>query len=249
MLKKKICHLILVFLILSLQAQAEEAAAATDSGFKFYGAASTVFPVFVGAGLGVIYKNTFDLRLSYGLTPEPYYKVIGEVAASQGDNDAYKDVISAAFKNNSLIKIDTDFYFNSPESGWLVGGSYAILKSNGQAEIDRVLAAANGKDYTTLKNLLNAAGKSTQIDMDSNLNILEIHFGYNWNPYTNLILSTTVGVAKIIESEVSLKTGLPNFEASQIGNNLMRQSESDLEAIIKDYGVSPTLGFNLLYTF
>lgn len=221
----------------------------TSKNFKFYPTATTLFPVFAGGGLGLIFKDSLDLRVQYGITPEIYYQVIGDVAASQGGNNAYKDVIESAFQNNTLFKIDGDYYFGSTQSGWLIGGAYSFLQSKGQAGIDQVLTAATKRDYTGLKTLLTLAGRSNQVDIETTLDIVEIHLGYNWSPYPNFIVSTTLGVAKVFAGEIKLKTGLANFESTQAGNTLMRQSETDLENIIIDYGISPTVGLNLFYTF
>lgn len=239
---------ICIFVTLKSFALETKPGAATDT-FKFYGTLSTTFPVFAGAGFGVIYQDAFDVRISGGVTPEAYYKVIGEAAASSSQKESYKDVVNAAFQNNALAKLDVDYHYDSVRTGWLIGGSFSYLKSKGQAGIDKVLGAATGKDYTALKNLLTAAGKSTEVDMDSSLVISEIHVGYNWNPYNKLVISTTLGVAKVTGADINLQTGLPNFESSQAGSNLMRQSESDLEEIVKDQGISATAALGLVYLF
>lgn len=239
----------LTIMLLGFNTLAIEGKSSSSMGAQFYGTASTAFPLFAGGGIGMIYASNFDLRLSYGQTPQSYYKFIGEAAASSGENEAYKDVIESAFYKNSLAKIDFDYHYESIRTGWVIGGSFYYLKSKGQAEIDQVLGAATGRDYTALKNLLIAAGRSTEVEMDSTLYISEIHIGYNWNLINRLILSSSLGVAKVTGADVNLKTGLPNFEASQAGSNLMRQSESDLEDILKDQGATASIALNLKYLF
>lgn len=209
----------------------------------------TTFPIFLGGGVSATVHDNYEISLGYGFAPEPYYKVIGSVAAELGGNSAYKDVIEAGFQDNSIIKGNFQYNFSNASSGWHAGSSVLMLESSGQAGIDTVLAAATGKDYTTLKNLLTAAGRNTEVDMDSDLLIVEIYGGYKWALEKNFVANLNIGIAKVMESSVKLKTGLPAFESSASGSALLRSTESDLEGILSDYGISPTIAGDLTYLF
>ncbi len=111
------------------------------------------------------------------------------------------------------------------------------------------MEASTGRDYTQLKNLLIAAGRSTKVDLDAELLIAEVSAGYTWMLAPDWSLSGLAGVTKVIDSTVGVKTGLPNFEASAVGGAALRQSESDIEAIIDEYGISPVIGAMLAYHF
>lgn len=209
----------------------------------------TTFPVFVGGGLSLISQEKYEVSLGYGFTPEAYYRVIGKVAANLGDNSSYSDVIEAGFQDNSVVRFNFQYNFDNFKSGWFVGGGISYLDSSGKAGIDTVLAAATGRDYTTLKNLLTLAGRDTQVDMQSDLYIAEVYCGKKYELDENFLLSLSVGIAKVIASDVNLQTGLPVFEASANGSALMRSTESDLEDILSKYGISPTFTANLSYLF
>ena len=199
--------------------------------------------------MGVSLQEHFLLDILYGVTPKPYYETIGSTAASLGGNAAYKNVIESAFQNNSLWRVGFTYNFNQTKRGWHVGLAYSRLKASGKAGIDSVLSAATGLDYSQLKNALAAVGKSNQVDMDSFLNIGEIQIGYDWEILTNLTLGTTLGVAKVLSSDVELKTGLTNFEATNAGKTLMASSETELESIVDQYGLTPTIGLAFRYLF
>lgn len=225
-----------------------QSAAKETSDVQFYGKAETTFPLFVGAGLGLSIFNHYDLNLMLGLTPEPYYKVIGEAAANFGGTSAYKDVVVAAFQNNMMVRTQGNYFFESPRAGWLLGGAFSYLSSKGKAGVDRVLTAATGKDFSNLKNALLVAGKSTEVDIDAKIMILDARAGYGWDLGHDLTVKTTLGVAKVISSEVALKSGLA-FESTTYGNSLMRTAESDIQSIINDNGMTPTINVDISYLF
>lgn len=220
-----------------------------NSPVEIYGKAETIFPLFVGAGVGLNIVDSFDFSVMYGLTPEPYYQVIGEAAAQRGGNAAYKDVIQSSFKNNSVVRAEGDYFFESARKGWLAGGGFSYLSANGTAGIDRVLTAATGKDYSTLRQALILAGKNPEVDIDTKMIILDVRGGYSWDITQDFIVKASVGVAKVVWSEINLKSGLAGFEQTAYGNNTMRTAESDLQSIINENGVSPTLGLELNYIF
>lgn len=233
--------------LFSITTYADDSSASSD--FQFYPEVKTVVPVFLGFGAGMSYQDHFEIDFAYGLTPKPYYQTIGSVAATLSGNSAYKDVIESAFQNNSLWRIGMKYNFTSSKKGWSLGLAFSRLKSSGKAGIDKVLQAATGQDYTTLKNLLTSAGRSTEVDMDGTLTIGEIQAGYTWELNPHLSLAAALGVGKVLNSDIHLKTGLTAFESTPAGNSLMRSSEDDLESIIDEYGISPTLGINLNYVF
>lgn len=209
----------------------------------------TTLPLFVGAGVGYAPSDQFDFSLFFGITPEIYYRMIGQVSAQMGGNAAYKDVIVAAFQNNNVLKCSGQYFFDRKGTGWSSGISGYFVTSSGSAPIDTVLTAATGRDYTTLKNLLTATGRPTNVDMKGALMIFEINAGYDWKLNASSDLRLNFGLAKVFTADVQLKTGLSNFEATQTGSSLMRQSESDLEKIIVDNGFSPILGIDYSFNF
>jgi hypothetical protein len=143
----------------------------------------------------------------------------------------------------------TLYNFNTPRSGWCSGISISRLISTGKAGIDEVLRAATGNDFTQLKNLLTAAGRSTDVNLDGTLVIGELSGGYSWGFMENASITLTGGVAKILKTEIRLKTGLSNFEATNLGNSLMRSSEDEIESIVNQYGLFPIVGVGAGYYF
>lgn len=238
-----------VILILTQMAAASDVLLVEESSepFQFGLRAETVFPIFIGPGIFIKLNDSMEFSASYGFTPEPYYTTIGSVAASMGSNSSYADVIRAAFQNNSILKVAGHFTPNS--SNWSFGiGSY-VLAASGNANIDTVLAASTGRDYTGLKNALTALGRPTQVQLKSNLVIFEVFAKHKWNFEHRGDLTAGLGVAKVMSAKVDVQTGLTVFESTVIGQNLISQSETDLQSIIEDNGISPTISVAYDYFF
>lgn len=206
---------------------------------------TTIFPIFYGISGKVIIDKQYDLGISYGLAPKSYYTMIGNIAAEFGDNSAYDDVIEAAFQNNSIWMFEFRYNFEKSLSGFFVKASYLRLQSNGSANVDTVLHAITGQSYGLLKDALIATGRSPEIDLDAVAHIGEIAWGYSWQFADVVIVSASLGIGKIFASKIELKTGLPSFEATEAGSNLLRTGESKVEDIIEEYGLSPTIGVSV----
>jgi hypothetical protein len=189
------------------------------------------------------------VALGLGFIPQPYYSFIGQMADQYGGNTAYKDVIEAAFQNNNLIRLNSEYVLSGSFRSFRIGLSASYVQSAGTAGIDKVLAASNGKDYTNLKNLLVALGRSPNVDIKSSLITSEIYLDYDLGTYSGFQFLGSLGFVKIISADVNLKSGLSNFEASVAGNDLMRSSESETEGIVIQNGMSPTLGLRIIYQF
>lgn len=242
-----------VILIFAISASVEQVYASdkvtSEDEIRYSPKIETIFPIFLGAGVGVTFHRQFELKLLYGLTPRPYYEVIGSAAAKLGNNPAYADVIESAFQDNSLWRVGAKYHFEDLERGWHIGFAYMRLSSQGEADIDTVLTAATGLNYTILKTALTARGRSMIVDIKSSLNIGEIHGGYTWPLGSNLTLTTELGLAKIISSEIKLDTGLDDFEETIAGSELIDASESGLESIVNKYGITPTVAIAVSYLF
>lgn len=230
------------------QSEKELELPAEDSSW-FSLTAETLFPLYVGVGPQVFLAPQWEASLLFGLTPKPYYQTIGTMAANLSGNAAYKDVLEAAFQNNSLTRLDLTYQFADHQNGWAMGSALSRLHATGRAEIDSVLAAGTGNVYTGLINLLIAAGKDTKVDMDTTINIGEVFLTYRWKSPSRFIFTGIFGIAKVMSAEVSIKTGLPNFESSNSGKKLIDGTESDIEDIIVQYGLSPTVGAQMSYSF
>lgn len=210
---------------------------------------ATIFPTMIGAGFSVTRSQHYGFSLLAGTTPKPYHEAIASVAADIADNGSYEGVINSAFENNFLARAAFQYNFTSPRKGWNIQLGASMLKSKGDATIDEVLAVSTGNDYTNLKNLLIAAGKDPSVDLDSSLVIAELSTGYTWPVSKKMSLSANFGVAKVMSADMEISTGLPNFEKSAQGKKLLSSTESDLETVVEDYGLTPTLGLTLAYLF
>lgn len=224
-------------------------AAKTVRTFSVVPKVITVFPTFAGAGLDLVLREHLQMGLSLGYTPSMYAQAIGETTANLGGRASYQEVTEAAFQNNFMWRGNVQYNFRSSSQGWKLGFAFSHLTSSGKAEIDSVLQAATGNDYSQLISLLKVAGRSTEVDMESTVFIGEIFAGYTWELLTNLGITATLGIGKVLSSDILLETGLPNFEASQFGSSLMRSTEQELERIVIEYGLAPTLGISASYTF
>jgi hypothetical protein len=232
---------IILFIFYTVQLHAIE-------GIEFAPKLTTTAPFFMGAGGTILIHDHFQFNVQYGVNPSTYYNQIAKIAAHYGENAKYEGVVNAAFSENKILKIDLQYNF-SGKTGWRTGFSGYILSASGSAGIDEVLGASTGKDYTTLKNLLKALGRSTDVTLESDLKVLELFGGYSWDIGHSIYLESIIGVAKVFTATEHISTGLPNYEASANGSSTLRSTEDDLVSIIKDNGISPTLGVTLSYFF
>jgi hypothetical protein len=247
-MKTKFIFLSFLLAILPLISQAQTPPPAHEKTVEFYGKAETTFPLFVGAGVGLNIVDKFDFNLMFGIVPEVYYNVIASQAASYGGNSAYQDVIQSAFQNNWMVRAQGNYYIDTPRAGWFVGGAFSYLQASGKAGTDRVLTAATGRDYSGLRTALLMSGRSAEVDIDSKIMILDARAGYGWDLGSSFTIKGSVGVAKVVSTEVSLKSGLPFYD-SGFGHQQMTNAESDLQSIVTDNGITPTISAEISYTF
>jgi hypothetical protein len=240
-----ICFLFAALFSSALQASESEKA----SSPVFYPEFVTSFPIATAVGAAYTPSEKIKLTASYGLVPEPYSNFIAEAVSGISGNAEYEDVIKAAFQNNSLWRIAAGYSPESNHAGWHFIISGTVLNSSGQANIDEVMGASSDNDFTFLKNLLIASGRSAVVDMNAMLQILEFQTGYTWKYSEKFQVDVTFGVAKVIGSDVTYKTNLQSFENSTAGKNLIRSSESDTESVLEQYGITPTLGLAANYFF
>jgi hypothetical protein len=216
--------------------------------YPFYAEAVADVPLFAAAGAGFSFNDHFQTDLVYGIMPQPFSQLIGQVAASAGGNDNYGNLVEDALENNSLFRLSGTYNTDNRNTGWhfTVGG--IILNSSGEADASEI-SRAFGNDYSTLISLLIAAGQSTKVHMDSTLQIFQAQVSYSWLVRENIILDLNGGFLKVINSDVSLHTGLPGYESTPQGRALISSSENSIESMIEEYGLSPTGGVQLKYLF
>lgn len=231
---------------LSLLARADEAE--TSSLFRLGAGAKTVFPLFLGAEGNALLNDRFEVGLGFGFTPGFYASTIGGVAASIGNNSKYKALTEAALSSSSAVRLHIQYNFRG-KRGWRLGLAGSRMATEGSASIDEVLGATSGNDFTSLKNQLIAAGRNPNVTMSTNTFSVELYGGYAFQIVDNFHLSTTIGFLKLFNPNVALTTELPAFNASASGRNLLRETESDIEKILNDYGYAPTVAIGLVYWF
>ncbi len=210
---------------------------------------TTVVPTALGGGLEVLFGGKWEFGVLYGSTPEPYAQWIGEAANEFGDNSAYGGVIEAAFQDNSLVRIHGAYHFRGTPSGWAIALGVSQLKAKGDAEIDEVLAAATGYDFSALKALLILAGRPTTVELESELILAELSSQYTWVLGSHFLVSAQLGIGKVLSADLEIQTGLPAFENSNAGQKFLSSNESELEDIVIEYGLAPTLGIKVAYEF
>ncbi|MCC2678364.1 MAG: hypothetical protein K0R29_940 [Pseudobdellovibrio sp.] len=236
----------LILILFALNATAQNTKRITHS---FYPEVIVNVPMFIGAGGGYSFNEHIQADLLYGITPQPFYSLIGQVAAESGGNGSYRDVVEAAFQNNSLWRLSSTYNLTGRSTGFHFTVAGSMLEASGDAEINSVLRASTGRDYSTLIALLIAAGRSSKVHIDSSIQILELQASYSWSFDQNWVVDVSGGFLKVLSSDVNLKTGLSNYESTPSGNSQMRETESEIEGIIEEYGLSPTAGVQLKYLF
>ncbi|WP_373999590.1 hypothetical protein [Bdellovibrio bacteriovorus] len=205
----------------------------------------TVFPTFVGAGLNLKVYEYLEFSVAYGNVPVLYYNTIADIISS---DDAQRRVINAAFKNNRVLRAALQYNIQG-DVGWHIGMTAAQLNAEGSADIDEVLHAATGDDYTLLKDLLIALGRDPSVNMDSELMILGLHAGYTWLLGDHLYVKASMGAVKVMGSKISISTGVPEFDSIYPGHAVISAAEGDLEDNVNESGLSPTLGLTLTWQF
>lgn len=219
----------------------------TTQAFEIKPEVSTTAPLFLGIGASMEFTLNWGLDLQFGFAPEVYTDAIASYVADSSGNSSYDEVIKAAFKNNQMWKIGASYKIDEAP-GWKAAAAIYGVNSSGSAGVDKVLGAATGRDYTNLKSFLIAAGKDPNVQMKTDLKIFEISGIYTWN-YSDWNIEGQLGLAKVAQAEINLKTRLPNFEASANGKALLRGSEADMEDIIEEYGITPVIGISANYHF
>ncbi len=209
----------------------------------------TQAPFYAGLGGAVVWRNQLDLRLGIGTVPQPYSAIIGETAAYYGDNPAYSEAIQDAFENNWALRGQVEYGFSQHPSRWFLAFGATRIQTEGRSDIPTVVQAVTGEDFSNLINLLRLAGRSTDVNIDGHVVILDLSLGRYIPLNDQWAFKINVGVAKVVDAETEMSTELPAFDSSPGGQNLINATESDLEQILLDYGVSPTLGLSLNYQF
>lgn len=216
--------------------------------FLFTGKVETLAPIGISVGGEVLISEVVSVYGGLGYVPKPYVDLIGQVSAEFGGNDAYDDVIRAALATNSFFNFGIDYHLTGKQ-GWSAGLLFQIIKAEGEGPVDQVLEAATGEDFSTLKNALALAGRDSDIALSGTLFIAGVlgkytsYFSEGWS------WTGTLGIGKVLSAAVEMDTGLPLFEATVVGAQLISDGESDLEDILVSNGVSPLVGASINYSF
>ncbi len=194
----------------------------------------------------LVYDYHFDsgvfIGLGFGGLPKPYYRTIGTVAANRGNNDAYKDFITSSFETNSSFRLSFGYRFGSSRR-WGITSELNAINTEGEAGLVDTVQAVTGTDFTNLRNLLLLAGLTDQIQLSGSLVIGQVS-GYYWWPINRRVhFSFHAGLAFVLESRVELSTESDAFNNSALGQAVIEETETELEAIVGKYGISPTVGF------
>jgi hypothetical protein len=214
-----------------------------------YAEAVVDVPLFVAAGGGYSFNEHLQTDLVYGVMPGAFSSLIGQVAASSAGNDNYQNLVEDALEDNSMFRLAGTYNLDNRNSGWHFSIAGILLNSSGDADANEISRAFGGRDYSTLLTLLIASGRNTNVHMDTTLQIFEGQVSYSWKIKEYLILDFSGGLLKVINSDVSLHTGLSNYENTQQGRDLIKASENDIESMIEQYGLSPSGGVALKYYF
>lgn len=217
--------------------------------FQFAPQIATVFPTFIGGGAALSLFGHYELNLMYGVTPELYHEAISKVAADVAGEPSYEGIVNTAFDNNSVVRSGFLYNFRSALSGWNAGFAFSLLKADGIAQLEDVAESSNSSGLAALLALLLGANKDPSIQLKSELFVAELNLGYKWQLAQSLSLGTNLGVAKVMSAEMELSTELPNYDNSAQGKKTLRETEADLEEVVVDYGITPTLAFTIAYYF
>ena len=196
------------------------------------------------------YEYHFDsgvyLSTGVGFVPEAYYRTIGSVASKQGGNDNYADYMNAAFKENSLFRINLGYRFGE-QKRWAFSSGLSWITTEGEASLIDVVQLVTGRDFTGIRNLLLLAGKTDTAKLRGGMTLGHID-GMYWIPINRrLHLSLHFGLSFVLQSFAQLSTELEALDNSALGEALLSATESDLEGIVQEYGVSPTLGLRVSF--
>lgn len=246
---KYFLFIILAFLNLTgSNLQADEPATENTAPFQFSVKATTDLPIWLGLGAEVIAYKHFSLTLGYGFIPPGYADLVGSAVGSFSGNSGYKNLVTSLLQQNSAFKIAGEYKF-SGRTGWLAGGGLYIFNASGDASIVEVLETLTGQTYTVLKNILAAQGKNPVAHSQSTIYIGEVHGGYSWALHNRFYARTSLGVAKVLDSSISLSSNAPNFDNSAAGRNAYANSTSSIQSTLATYGIAPIIEASLLYSF
>ncbi len=223
--------------------------AETHRTFQFVPQVATVFPTFIGGGAAVALFDTYEMNFLYGVTPKLYHETIANVAADMATRPSYEGIVNTAFDNNSLIRSAFLYNFKAARQGWNAGFAFSLLKADGIAQLKDVDESSDSSGLAALIALLIGSGEDPTIQLKSELFIAELNFGYKWLIAKKFSLGASLGVAKVLSAKMDLSTALPNYDSSDEGEKTLGEAENDLEDVVVDYGITPTLGLSIAYGF
>lgn len=239
--------LLLCFWIVSAQADEPLLDPAAQRMWTPFLRVETDFPLFLGGGAGVRWKENLSLGISYGLIPKGYGRTIGRAIDRFGDSDGYDNVIGNGVDSSQLWKISLDYHF-SGRAGWSVGSRFYSLDSEGNEGISEI-ETLTGTTFPVLRAILQAQGRELLFLAKFSMTVLELHTAYTWALGRDFYLEALFGVGKVLSSTVALSSSAPNFDSSQAGQNAYRDAQNQLQETLSKYGYSPFLGLALIYEF
>jgi hypothetical protein len=213
---------------------------------KFSPKVETIFPFYLGASAELHINDQFEFGLGLGFAPGLYVSTVGTVAAELGGNPAYADITEDALQNNLVFRATSKMRF---AEHWFVGLALTRLSVAGVSDIQTVGAVATGLDFSGLAALLQAAGRSTDMNLSGQAFAIDATIGRNFELSPVATLQAYTGLIKVISAGVQMSSQLPNFDASQVGSTLLRSSEDEVENILLQYGFSPVLGLSVFFHF
>lgn len=213
---------------------------------RFGPSVGTDFPFWVGADLRLMLFDRMGLSAGVGTTPKAYSSLIGQTAASIGGNAAYKPAVEALYSNNSIIRVGLEYRFRGP-TGWALGLNYYRQSSNGDANLADIAQATN-QNFQSLLTLLNSLGRSAVIRGEVTMTMAQIQTSYTWSVF-GCFLKGSLGITKFTDATLKLSSQSSTFDNSASGQATYAEAEKSLRTTLVNYGISPTLGLELMYLF
>ncbi len=208
----------------------------------------TSFPTQASFGVSMRSTSGVIVFAGLGILPPSYSQAIGTFTANSSGNGGYQKLVEDALEKNWLLHLKSQYHFSSKKR-WYIGTSLIYLESQGSSSLTNTLAVATGRDYTILQNLLNLANKEDNITLEGEMFIGEIYGGYRIPLGSNFHFFASFGFSFVLQVDTEMTTELPNFDSSNVGSSLLNDSESDLEAVVLEYGLAPSLSFGVQYWF
>jgi hypothetical protein len=205
--------------------------------------------IFFGTGIegGATWNS--KLRASLGLYASPgfFASGFGSFSAKLAGKTEYKSIFSSVLSGQVVPMVGATYHLDRDEGFW-IGASLGYSSASGEVTLGD-LEASTGRSYTILKTALTRAGKPQEVTVSSSVIWAEVSGGYLWKIAPRWNVLAGAGVVKSIGASSTFSTQAAGFDVTPGGAALLESGQTDMDRILGQFGLSPTIALAVRYSF